>query len=84
MEKSFQSVVVPRCTRLSAGEMLRWMGWAEEWAVETESWEWWPRVGGMEPGCWRGVSTALLGSQRVLVVGNGTPLAALFAVSGFY
>lgn len=22
--------------------------------------------------------------QRVLVVGNGTPLAALFAVSGFY
>jgi hypothetical protein len=30
------------------------------------------------------VSSALLGSQRVLVVGNGTPLAALFAVSGFY
>lgn len=25
-----------------------------------------------------------VGSQRVLVVGNGTPRAALFAVSGFY
>ena len=41
----------------------------------------WVRMG---PGWWRRVSSALLSSQRVLVVGNGTPLAALFAVSGFY
>lgn len=43
-----------------------------------------PRWVGMGPGWWRRVSSALLSSQRVLVVGNGTPLAALFAVSGFY
>lgn len=51
---------------------------------QAESRELWPRVGGTEPAWWRRVSAALLGSQRVLVVGNGTPLAALFAVSGFY
>jgi hypothetical protein len=39
------------CTPFSAGEMLRRMDWAEEQALETESWEWWPRVGRMEPGC---------------------------------
>ena len=43
-----------------------------------------PRWLGMGPGWWRRVSSAPLSSQRVLVVGNGTPLAALFAVSGFY
>lgn len=83
IEKDFQfvaaSIWVP-----SALETLSWIGLSREEAKEPASREMGPRMGGMESGCLRRVSLALLGSQRVLVVGNGTGLTALFAVNGFY
>lgn len=76
--------VYPRCPLLVLERS--WDGWDglknRLWGLKAGSggsgWVGWSQAAGDR------VSTALLGSQRVLVVGNGTPLAALFAVSGFY